>query len=181
MSPKKYREIPKDKINLNSTRTDLNPYIPPKEDRPICCVEGCTAHVEIISTLKDGSPNFRKCCTLHRIEKIKKDNNVKSVVELTAKRNGFTTASEYINSIHPYRKHHKNYCENIDGRLGFVCTTTIKDPCMLDTDHIDGNPFNNDKNNLQTLCSCCHKYKTKINGDGQTIGRKKLKLLENSI
>ncbi len=35
----------------------------------------------------------------------------------------------------------------------------------LEVDHIDGNPNNNDKDNLQVLCSDCHKAKTKRNRD----------------
>lgn len=53
--------------------------------------------------------------------------------------------------------HKKNYCENKDGRLGFICP--VKDENFgfknseLHSDHIDGNHFNNDPSNLQTLCS----------------------------
>lgn len=32
--------------------------------------------------------------------------------------------------------------------------------CQLDVDHIDGNHKNHDANNLQTLCSNCHRMKT---------------------
>jgi hypothetical protein len=46
---------------------------------------------------------------------------------------------------------------------------------MLQVDHIDGNPSNNDIYNLQTLCACCHVYKTIINKDYQSPGRKSLK------
>ena len=87
----------------------------------------------------------------------------------------------------------KPYCENVDGRLGFECTTYIHyDPPlpksikwlvdygfpqpMLEVDHIDGNPYNEpvDGSNFQTLCSCCHKYKSWKSGDGQSAGRKTL-------
>ena len=39
----------------------------------------------------------------------------------------------------------EEYCENIDGRLGHVCTTTIVIDGQLQVDHIDGNPGNNDR------------------------------------
>jgi len=39
---------------------------------------------------------------------------------------------------------------------------------MMDLDHIDGNHYNNDSNNIQTLCKNCHAYKTKMNGDNRT-------------
>lgn len=62
----------------------------------------------------------------------------------------------------------KDYCENIDGRLGFKCTTTILGPYQLQLDHIDGDRYNNDPNNHQTLCACCHAYKTHIEQDHLT-------------
>lgn len=75
-----------------------------------------------------------------------------------------------------YKKYRKDYCENIDGRLGFKCTTTIVDPeWQLDADHIDGDPSNNVPENIQTLCKCCHPIKTKDSKDYLTDGRKTLK------
>ena len=72
---------------------------------------------------------------------------------------------------HPYLQHRKDYCENIDGRLGFKCTTTIFWPGMLDVDHRNGDPSDNRPRNLQTLCKCCHAYKTHKSGDMLTPGR----------
>jgi len=46
---------------------------------------------------------------------------------------------------------------------------------MLDVDHIDGNPKNNDKSNAQTLCKCCHAYKTIKFKDYSSPGRGALK------
>jgi 5-methylcytosine-specific restriction endonuclease McrA len=46
---------------------------------------------------------------------------------------------------------------------------------MLDADHIDGNPHNRNPDNYQTLCKSCHAYKTNIQKDYATAGRKKLK------
>lgn len=89
-----------------------------------------------------------------------------------AKKKGFRSHTDFKNSKHPYLKHRKDYCENVDGRLGFICTTNIFDPCMLDVDHISGNSDNNRKNNLQTLCKCCHAYKTLKYEDYKTPGRK---------
>jgi hypothetical protein len=65
------------------------------------------------------------------------------------------------------------YCENIDGRLGYICDTTIRDLCQLELDHKDGNPYNHAVSNFQSLCCNCHAYKGKKNGDHLTPGRTK--------
>lgn len=49
------------------------------------------------------------------------------------------------------------YCEE----CGFVAD----DPCQLDVDHINGDRNNDAPINLQTLCSNCHRLKTKRCGD----------------
>jgi hypothetical protein len=88
------------------------------------------------------------------------------------------TRSEWGNSFHKHRKYMKKYCENIDGRLGFKCTTTIKLGCgMLQGDHKNGVPFDDVPENIQTLCSCCHSYKSHVFKDYATVGRKAAKLL----
>lgn len=53
-----------------------------------------------------------------------------------------------------------DYCENNDGRLGFICDATLHAPYMLTVDHIDGNHKNDELNNFQSLCQNCHSYKT---------------------
>ena len=143
--------------------------------RPICQIPGCgkNAH-NANTTLK---PRWRKSswvaqkynvegyvCGKHHFTKIAKDN-------------GFEKLSSFLNTYHPYKKYRKTYCENIDGRLGFKCTTTIIDSeWQLDCDHIDGNPFNNNQDNIQTLCKCCHVIKTRDSKDYATPGRTKLKV-----
>lgn len=77
-----------------------------------------------------------------------------------------------------YKVYRKSYCENVDGRLGFTCTTNIIDPeWQLDTDHINGDPLSHrtmGADAMQTLCKCCHAIKTRDNRDYTTAGRKTL-------
>jgi len=54
-----------------------------------------------------------------------------------------------------YRRFKKDKCDN----CGFVAIHK----CQLDVDHIDGNHFNDDPSNLQTLCANCHRLKTYVN------------------
>lgn len=62
-----------------------------------------------------------------------------------------------------YKKFKKDYCENIDSRLGFVCNSIIIDTSQLDVDHINENRHDNSPENLQTLCANCHRIKTRRN------------------
>ena len=174
---------------------ELNPMIPPTNKRPKCKHSGCKNPRVISKTLKDGTPYYREVCSIHHQAVILKKYKVKTVFELTAKRKGLTTAqlsnqknlrvakkagystvTEYKNSRHPYLKYRKDYCQNIDNRLGFKCTTNIFWSGMLDVDHRNGDPTDNRPRNLQTLCKCCHAYKTHKNKDARTPGRKSLKL-----
>ena len=93
-----------------------------------------------------------------------------------------------------HRKWVKDYCENRDGRFGYKCPATPPpkeviiekiDPhpsgywrSWLHVDHIDGNPLNNDPKNLQTICANCHTFKTQVNKDSASPGRKFYKMQE---
>lgn len=129
--------------------------------RPKC---SCGKECQFMGTyLKDGSPNFRKFCSKCHIKRQADKKGIK--------------ISSWLNSFHPYKKYRKDYCENakgdVAGWLGFVCTTKIVMPNLqLDTDHLDGNPFNNQEDNLHTLCKCCHAIKTNMFLDYATKGRK---------
>ena len=128
--------------------------------------------------------NGYTCASCHG-KRIAKNRGLPSMAHVMAKNAGFDSVTAYTNSMHPYLKYRKNYCENIDGRLGFKCTFTAPTPEQLTSigmredyqgwlqvDHIDGNHLNNDESNLQTLCACCHNVKTFANGDHATPGRK---------
>ena len=163
--------------------------------RPKCeCGNDC----QFLGTYKkDGSPQFRNLCAKCHTDSIAKKRGLKSIIHVlaknkgvpvskyvktiqtaTAKRHGYDNYSEYLNSIHPYKRYRKTYCENAVGKLagwlGFTCTTNIVAPHLqLDTDHLDGNPFNNDPDNLHTLCKTCHAIKTNMFLDYATKGRKR--------
>jgi len=127
----------------------------------MCCVKGCnTIGQHMGKPRKDGSIVRRAYCANHHYER-------------QALKKGITK-TQWTNSFHPYRKFRKSYCENVDSRLGFQCTTNIFWEGMLQVDHIDGNPTNNVEENTQTLCGCCHAYKTNTNQDYATPGRKAL-------
>ena len=67
----------------------------------------------------------------------------------------------HMNGYKHYKK--KDYCENIDGRLGFKCGWVRKFfSFMLDVDHIDDDHTNDTPGNHQTLCRNCHQYKSNL-------------------
>jgi hypothetical protein len=172
-----------------------------KEER-ICIIKGCTKLGYNTSRhRKDGSLMRGAHCWSHHGKRIAERRGCKDISEVkalnagcasfseyqqkAANEAGFRSHTEYANSIHPYRKYRKNYCENRDGRLEFPCVFKIpteeklkelgiKPGVMpfLDVDHIDGNPSNNEPENLQTLCKNCHSIKTLMNKDYETEGRK---------
>ena len=189
---------------MNITLT--NEQIEKLKNRPTCSVPGCNnLAANTAAKSKDYYPTWRRskwikdkfptvseiyCCHKCHDENIIKKHGVSSVVELTAFRAGYDNATDYKNSKHPYLQYRKKYCENNDGRLGFACITKLHTQETLNSiglkhwrpwhflqvDHIDGNSSNNDPNNLQTLCSDCHRIKTYTNKDHATPGRKTLKL-----
>lgn len=145
----------------------------------VCSHPECSEARAFAGWQKNNRAIWRKKCLKHYREELHSKRGVGNETEyktLLAKNKGFNSLTEYANSIHPYRKYRKSYCENLDSRLGFVCTTTIIIPAQLEVDHIDGNPGNNDPSNLQTLCGCCHTYKSFICEDYKTPGRKTLSI-----
>jgi 5-methylcytosine-specific restriction endonuclease McrA len=65
-----------------------------------------------------------------------------------------------VKSQYPYAVHKKDACE----KCGFIPVHISQ----LDVDHIDGDRWNNEVSNLQTLCANCHRLKTHLNGDSNS-------------
>jgi hypothetical protein len=145
------------------------------KDRPSCQTSGCYNLALVVKDYYDGWASYRKWCSPCHNKRTAKKHGLDNIAQVVAKNAGFDSSSAYLNSFHPYRKYRKDYCENVDQRLGFKCTTNIVWDGMLDVDHKNGNPTDNRPRNLQTLCSCCHKYKTNVKKDYATPGRKMLK------
>ena len=61
---------------------------------------------------------------------------------------------------YPYAVHKKEFCEH----CGFIPTHISQ----LDVDHVDGDRWNNEPSNLQTLCANCHRLKTHLNNDSDS-------------
>lgn len=200
-------QVYKMKNNHTTPSTTKTTNKPTGGQRPTCSVPGCTRPAVQIAGKNDPRyPLYRRslwikekhpeatdiwCCGKHHRENIALTHNVKSASHLTAKRQG-KTLTEYRNQYHPYLQHRKDYCENVDGRLGYTCNYIPPteqelidmglEPSFkgwLQVDHIDGNPNNNDLSNLQTLCACCHNLKTYKNKDYSTIGRATIKKLKS--
>jgi 5-methylcytosine-specific restriction endonuclease McrA len=135
-------------------------YIQQTCKHPGCTKLQCVSNKNVNGT---GKSMYRLYCNEHYA------NN-------KAKNAGFNSILEYVHNRHPYLKHRKSFCENVDGRLGFVCNCEIHINAQLQVDHIDGNSENNEPENLQTLCANCHIFKTHLYKDYATPGRKTLKL-----
>lgn len=141
--------------------------------RPICNEKGCKNECQFMGTYKvDDTPNFRKLCGSCHNKKVAAKHGLKRISQVVAKNAGFDNETDYLNSIHPYRKYRKEYCENKDSRLGFKCNYKIRFSGQLQVDHINGNPSDDRPQNLQTLCANCHIFKTFNKGDNKTNGRK---------
>ena len=65
-----------------------------------------------------------------------------------------------IKNQYPYAVHKKDFCEH--------CGFKPEHISQLDVDHINGDRWDNEPNNLQTLCANCHRLKTHLSGDSNS-------------
>ena len=65
-----------------------------------------------------------------------------------------------LKNEYPYTVYKKDTCQH----CGFV----PEHRSQLDVDHIDGDRWNNDPANLQTLCANCHRLKTHLHDDSNS-------------
>lgn len=162
---------------------DYNFAYSPKNPERLCCVEGCGAIGQDVTPLHLKMQNRvrrRHLCMKHHRQLVASRHGVDNFTQVLAKNAGVSTA-EYRRRSVRHRRYMKNYCENIDGRLGFKCTTTIILDCgMLHVDHINGISFDERPENYQTLCSCCHSYKSNVFKDYKSHGRKSEKYLSDN-
>ena len=192
----------------------MRDVIKSKKKKDMCQVPDCKRHAEntSIKTKKEPEGRTRRSqwvrdeydvvegfvCSVHHRLYLAKKNGLETVSQFhtmvmknVATRNGFSSIVEYNNSKHPYRKYRKEYCENIDGRLGFICTYTPPPQELIEeviesgfysgieVDHIDGIPSNNAPENLQSLCGNCHNFKGLAEKDYLSPGREALNLTSN--
>jgi hypothetical protein len=116
--------------------------------RPTCCNHGCSNGV-CCSTgkLSDPNPRYRPVCSHCQGANYGKH--------------------PYAVGVTPFVT---GQCSNSDAHLGFECWTDFaKMPedfkGRTQIDHQDGDPHNNELENLDELCVSCHAYKSQRNGD----------------
>jgi hypothetical protein len=135
----------KEKKESNS-RKNLKEWVEKGNTLPNCINEGCKNIVEIRHWTSQKNPSLKTECS--------KCSGARKNKKLIA---GITF-------------HKKDYCENRDSILGFICpmdsTRYSEFPSdVYHMDHLDGNHTNNNRENLKTFCSICHTRKGKESGD----------------
>jgi hypothetical protein len=106
--------------------------------------------------LKKGTPTTeRNLCVVCGVYP-QKLQRTKNGVRLYKSRCSGCDKAKFIKKF-SYKAFKKDVCEH--------CNFKPTHPCQLDVDHIDGNKTNNLEENLQTLCSNCHRLKTYLSLD----------------
>jgi hypothetical protein len=123
------------KVSLN--KIYLEKWLEKGYKIPICINNGCENKVTVRHWSAQGDPSLKTECSRCSEARIHNKN------------------------IIGIKFHKKNYCENKDGMLGFVCPMDKSryDEFPSDIyhmDHFDGNHQNNILSYLKTFCSICH-------------------------
>jgi hypothetical protein len=126
---------------------------------PKCVNPGC--HNEI--TCRDWKNwSFKsectRCATARKEKRYIIEDNLKFIVNKGGKNLGIII-------------HKETFCENRDGHLGFMCPIPSDVwenggfESGLDLDHVNGNHYDNDPENVQTYCKMCHGRKSLKSND----------------
>ena len=132
--------------NPSLNQINLEKWMHAGNSIPVCVNPGCTKKVAIRHWSAQGDPSLKTECSTCSRARLK--------------------GQDLPNVIF----HKKHFCENMDGRLGFVCPIIPERYRTLPADiyqmdHVDGNHHNNDPTNLMTLCCICHAVKGRAQGD----------------
>lgn len=118
-------------------------------NRPICKTSSCSNNCKTNGYKINGDRKYHKycshCCKKRHVQGKKPKYKPRPHLHIRAIRKKYGG----------YDK--KKYCE--------YCKWVALNRCQLDVDHIDGNHYNNEHSNLQTLCANCHRLKTYLNRD----------------
>jgi len=139
-------ETSKTNNKISTNQINLKKWVEKGNTIPNCINEGCENNVAIRHWSAQGDPSLKTECS--RCADARKKN-------------------KFIDGI---TFHKKNYCENKDGILKFICPMDKErynefPSDIYHMDHLDGNHHNNTLNNLKTLCAICHTRKGKESGD----------------
>ena len=113
---------------------------------PYCINQGCEKNVAIRHWTAQHIPSLKTECNRCSTNR-KKGNKIDGIIY-----------------------HKKDYCENKDNILGFICPIDKSrygefPTDIYDMDHIDGDHHNNTPENVITICKVCHARKGKESGD----------------
>jgi hypothetical protein len=130
----------------SQNQINLKKWIEKGNTIPKCINDGCQNDVSIRHWTSNFIPSLKTECYRCSYSR-KKDKKVKGIVF-----------------------HKKNYCENRESILGFLCPMDQNRYDEFPTDifhldHLDGNHQNNILENLKTFCAICHIRKGKENKD----------------
>lgn len=168
-----------------------------EQERPICQNPDCDSPACEKKLLKSGVMGYYSLCTRCRRHKTKfgvlptqRFKRKKGYTEnrglcidcgvpvhaTTINLDGNPSYQNYCNACGKYHFFCKKYGEEVTNQkfktlLCSICGFTATHTIQLDIDHKDGTRYNNNPENLQCLCSNCHRLKGLLNGDFTGYGK----------